>query len=126
MQRLYSTHVNTLIRRRDDLRLLEGTEVEVSGRVKEFRRHEKRRDLDTLLLTALIVTPIPLGESVFIEHLWLLQRQLKKINLQPEQGKRVKFIGIVYSYRRLGGKSIDRGIFNTKDYGVKPLRHNEN
>jgi len=118
--------LSSVIRRRDDLRLLEGTEVEVSGRVKEFRRHEKRRDLDTILLTNLIVTPTPLGESVLVEHLWLLQRQLKKINLKPEQGKRIQFTGIVYSYRRLGGKSIDRGIFNTEDYGVKPLRHNEN
>jgi len=115
--------VNTLIRRRDDLRLLEGTEVEVSGRVKEFRRHEKRRDLDTLLLTNLIVTPTPVGESVFLEHLWLLQRQLKKIKLHSEQGKRIKFIGIVYSYKRLGGKSVDRGLFNLTDFGIKPLKY---
>jgi hypothetical protein len=26
----------------------------------------------------------------------------------------------------LGGRSIDRGLFNTTDYGIKPLRYNEN
>jgi hypothetical protein len=114
-----------VIRRREDLRLLEGTQVAVSGRVKEFRKHERRRDLDTILLVNLIVTPTPIGESVFLSHLWFLRRQFKKIERVPEQGERVQFIGEVYSYRRLGGRSIDRGIFNTTDFGVKPLRYHE-
>jgi len=118
--------VNTVIRRRDDLRLLQGTEVSVSGRVKEYRRHEKRRDLDTLLLVNLIVTPSPIGESIFLSHLWFLRRQFKKIGHIPERGDRIQFIGEVDSYRRLGGKSIDRGLFNTTDFGIKPLRYNEN
>ena len=118
--------MNTVIRRRDDLRLLQGTEVSVSGRVKEYRRHEKRRDLDTLLLVNLIVTPIPIGESIFLSHLWFLRRQFRKIGWVPEQGERIQFIGEVYSYRRLGGKSIDRGLFNTTDFGIKPLRYNAN
>jgi hypothetical protein len=113
--------VSTVIRHRDDLRLLVGTPVDVSGRVKEFRRHEKRRDLDTVLLTNLIITPTPIGESSFIGHMWFLRRQFKKIGLVPEQGGRIKFLGVVVSYRRLGGKSIDRNLFNTTDYGVKPL-----
>jgi len=117
--------VSTVIRRREDLRLLEGTEVSVSGRVKEFRKHEWRRDLDTLLLVNIIATPIPLGESVFLSHLWFLRRQFKKIGRVPEQGERVQFIGLVYPYRRLGGKSIDRGLFNSTDYGIKPLRYHE-
>ena len=116
---------STVIRRRDDLRLLEGTEVTVSGRVKEFRRHERRRDLDTLLLVNIIATPIPLGESVFLSHLWFLRRQFKKVGRVPEQGERVQFIGLVYPYRRLGGKSIDRGLFNSTDYGIKPLRYED-
>jgi len=116
---------SSVIRRREDLRLLNGTEVAVSGRVKEFRKHEKRRDLDTILLVNLIVTPVPLGESVFLSHLWFLRRQFKKISRVPEQGERVQFIGLVYPYRRLGGKSIDRGLFNTTDFGVKPLRYYE-
>ena len=114
---------DTVIRRRDDLRLLEGSLVTVSGRVKEFRKHERRRDLDTILLVNLIVTPTPIGESVFVGHLWFLRRQFKKIGGIPEQGERIKFLGEVYSYRRLGGKSIDRGIFNTTDYGVKPVAY---
>jgi len=117
--------VSSVIRRREDLRLLEGTEVSVSGRVKEFRRHERRRDLDTLLLVNIIATPIPLGESVFLSHLWFLRRQFKKIGRVPEQGERVQFIGLVYPYRRLGGKSIDRGLFNSTDYGIKPLRYED-
>jgi hypothetical protein len=105
--------------------LLEGTEVFVSGRVKEFRRHEKRRDLDTLLLTNLIVTPTPFGESVFLSHLWFLRRQFKKMGRVPEQGERLRFHGVVYSYRRLGGRSIDRGLFNTTDFGIKPLHYED-
>jgi len=117
--------VSTVIRRREDLRLLEGIEVVVSGRVKEFRKHEKRKDLDTVLLTNLIITPIPIGESVFVGHLWFLRRQFKKINRVPEQGERIQFIGLVYPYRRLGGKSIDRGLFNSTDFGIKPLRYED-
>jgi hypothetical protein len=115
---------DTVIRRRDDLRLLEGTLVTVSGRIKEFRKHERRRDLDTVLLTNLIITPSPIGESVFVGHLWFLRREFKKIGKIPEQGERIKFLGEVYSYRRLGGKSIDRNLFNTVDYGVKPVAYN--
>ena len=117
--------MSSVIRRRDDLRLLEGTEVAVSGRVKEFRKHERRRDLDTILLVNLIVTPTPIGESCFIGHMWFLSRQFKKMGRVPEQGQRIQFLGEVYSYRRLGGRSIDRGLFNTTDFGVKPLRYHE-
>ena len=115
--------MSSVIRSREDLRFLEGTEVEVSGRVKEFRRHEKRRDLDTVLLLNLILTPIPLGESLAVHHMWFLKRQFKKIGRVPEQGERVRFVGVVYAYKRLGGRSIDRGIFGTEDYGIKPLRY---
>ena len=105
------------------MKFLVGMEVSVSGRVKEYRRHEKRRDLDTVLLTSLIINPLPIGESIFVGHMWFLRRQFKKIGRIPEQGERIKFLGEVYSYRRLGGKSIDRGIFNTTDYGVKPVAY---
>jgi hypothetical protein len=115
----------SVIRQRDDLRFLEGTEVQVSGRVKEFRRHEKRRDLDTILLVNLIVTPTPIGESISIHHLWFLRRQFKKMGRVPEQGERVRFRGIVHSYKRLGGKSVDRGLFNETDYGIKPVTYED-
>ena len=114
---------DSVIRRRDDLRLLSGIMVEVTGRVKEFRKHEKRRDLDTVLLVNLIVTPTPIGESCFLGHLWFLRPQFKKLGRIPEQGERVRFMGVVYSYRRLGGKSIDRGLFNSTDYGIKPVSY---
>lgn len=116
---------STVIRRREDLRLLEGTEVSVTGRLKEYRRHEKRRDLDTLLLVNLIVTPMPIGESIFLSHLWFLRRQFKKIGKVPDQGERIQFVGLVYPYRRLGGKSIDRGLFNSTDFGIKPIRYED-
>ena len=116
--------MTSVIRLRNDLKFLEGTEVVVSGRLKEYRKHEKRRDLDTLLLVNLIVTPLPIGESISIHHMWFLRRQFKKIGGVPEQGERVRFVGVVYPYRRLGGKSLDRNLFNTVDYGVKPLRYN--
>lgn len=115
--------MSSVIRHREDLRLLEGTQVVVTGRVKEFRRHERRSDLDTVLLVNLIVTPVPYGESLFLSHLWFLRRQFKKLGRVPEQGERVLFHGEVYSYRRLGGKSIDRGLFNSTDYGIKPLQY---
>ena len=120
----HSNHVrDTVIRRREDLRLLEGTLVEVSGRVKEFRKHERRRDLDTLLLVHLIVTPHPVGESIAVGHLWFLRREFKKLGRVPEQGERIRFFGSIYSYRRLGGKSIDRQLFNSIDYGIKPKEY---
>ena len=125
LRRPEDPQLSSVIRRREDLRLLNGTEVEVSGRLKEYRRHERRRDLDTLLLVNLIVTPLPIGESVFLSHLWFLRRQFKKIGKVPEQGERVIFIGEVYPYRRLGGRSVDRGLFNSTDFGIKPLRYNE-
>ena len=114
--------MSSVIRRREDLRLLNGTEVAVSGRVKEFRKHDKRRDLDSVLLVNVHVTPIPIGETIFLSHIFILRRQLKKIECFPKQNERIKFEAVVYSYRRLGGKSVDRGLYNSEDYGVKPIR----
>jgi hypothetical protein len=91
--------------------------------VKEFRVHESRRDLDSVLLVNVIATPIPIGESISLSHLWILKRQFKKIGRVPEYNERVIFQGKVYSYRRLGGKSIDRGLYGTEDYGVLPSQY---
>ncbi len=114
--------MSTVIRRREDLRLLEGTEVSVSGRVKEFRKHERRRDLDSVLLVNVHVTPLPVGETLFLSHIFILRRQLKKIGCITKQNERIRFEALVYSYKRLGGKSIDRGLYNSEDYGVKPTK----
>lgn len=110
---------------REDLQYYDGLEVEVSGRLKEYRKHERRRDLDTLLLVNLIVTPLPIGETISIHHMWFLRRQFKKIGRVPEQNERVRFIGLVYPYKRLGGRSAVRGLLNTTDFGIKPIRYNE-
>lgn len=112
---------SSVIRQREDLKFLEGVEVECSGRVKEFRPHPKRKDLDSVLLVNLIVTPLPLGESISVEHLWFLRKQFTKIDCCPKYNKRLRFKGKVYSYVRLGGKSIDRGLFGTTDFGILPL-----
>jgi hypothetical protein len=113
--------LSSVVRHRTDLQFLEGIEVECSGRVKEFKPHVRRKDLDSLLLVNLIVTPIPVGESISIEHLWFLRKQFKKIGKVPSFNERIKFLGKVYSYKRLGGKSIDRGLYGTTDFGVLPI-----
>lgn len=97
--------------------------------MKELRPHSTRRDLDSLCLVNNIVTPIPVGESIYIDHLWVLKRQFKKAGRIPEQNERIKFKGRVYSYRRLGGKSLDRGLYGLEDFGILPLKlftHHEN
>jgi hypothetical protein len=72
-----------------------------------------------------IVTPLPLGESLYLDHIWVLSKQFKSIGNVPCYNERVHFRGKVYSYRRLGGKSIDRGLFGKEDFGVLPLNMRE-
>lgn len=109
------------IRQREDLKLLENTLVQVSGRVKEERRHPKRRDLDTIILVNVIVTPQPVGESISLSHLWFLKRQFKKMGRIPHQNERIIFLGEVYCYTRLGGRSAERNLLGHQDYGVRPI-----
>lgn len=113
---------STVIRSRDDLKFLENTEVSCSGRIKELRSHNRRKDLDSFCLVNVIITPLPIGESIYIDHLWVLRKQFSKIGITPNRNERVFFIGGVYSYKRLGGKSIDRGLYGKEDYGVLPIR----
>ena len=115
--------MTSVIRHREDLRYLKDTLVRCSGRVKEFRLHESRRDLVSILLVNVIATPVPLGESISLGHLWILRRQFKRIGRVPEHNERVRFLGTVYSYKRLGGKSIDRGLYGTEDFGVLPTQY---
>jgi len=116
-------NVSTVIRRREDLRLLEGTEVKVSARVKELRKHERRRDLHSYCLVNVFVTPQPLGETIYLSHIFVLKRQFKKVGRVPDLNERITFMAIVYSYRRLGGKSLDRGLYNSTDYGLLPVNY---
>jgi hypothetical protein len=114
---------SSVIRRREDLRLLEGTQVRVSARVKELRKHEKRRDLHSFCLVNVYVSPLPLGETIYLSHIFILKRQFKKIGRVPELNERITFLATVYSYRRLGGKSLDRGLYNSTDYGLLPVSY---
>ncbi len=120
------TETSSVIRQRDDLKYLLGTEVDCSGRVKEFRPHGKRKDLDSLCLVNVFVTPLPLGESIYLDHLWVLKRQFKMAGGVPGKNERVRFTGKVYSYTRMGGKSIDRGLFGLEDYGILPVSLTKN
>lgn len=117
---------SSVIRQRGDLKYLENTEVECSGRIKQFKKHEKRRDLDSWCLTNVIVTPTPVGESIYLDHIWILRKQLKKAGCSPVHNQRIHFVAKVYSYKRLGGKSIDRGLYGLEDYGLLPLHMKDN
>lgn len=117
---------SSVIRHRDDLRLLEGTQVRVSARVKELRKHPKRRDLHSFCLVNVFVSPVPMGETIYLSHIFILKRQFKKIGRIPALNERITFMATVYSYRRLGGKSHDRGLYNSTDYGLLPVKYEGN
>jgi len=106
---------------RQILEPLEDQLVEVTGRIKEFRQHPYKKHLETVLLVNLVVTPLPLGESVPLSHLWFLTRHLKRLGVPLEQNTRIHFIGTVYAYHRLGGKSKSRGIRGTHDFSILPV-----
>lgn len=106
---------------RAELEPLEDQLVEVTGRIKEFRQHPRKKHLETVLLVNLIVTPLPLGESLLLTHLWFLTRHLKRLGIPLEQNTRVSFTGTVYAYHRLGGKSKSRGLKGTHDFSILPV-----
>ena len=114
-ERLYSPNYRSILEPHED-RL-----VEVTGRIKEFRRHPKKKHLETVLLVNLIVTPLPFGESVPLTHLWCLIRHLKRLGIPLEQNTRISFTGTVYAYNRLGGKSNTRGLRGTHDFSILPI-----
>ena len=95
--------------------------VEVTGRIKEFRFHPKKKHLETVLLVNLIVTPLPLGESMPLSHLWFLTRHLRRLDVPLGQNTRISFTGSVYAYHRLGGKSKTRGLKGTHDFSILPV-----
>lgn len=71
------------------------------------------------------MTPVPLGESIYLDHLWILKKQFSKVGVSATKNERIFFLGKVYSYRRLGGKSIDRGLYGLEDYGILPIDQNK-
>lgn len=95
--------------------------VEVSGRVKEFRDHPERKDLQSLLLVNVQVRPVGKRRLVKLSHLWVLAKHVKRVGIEPKRGRRLKFIGSVYAYFRLGGKSKQRGLHGFHDFSILPM-----
>lgn len=110
---------------RKELQPLEAQLVRVSGRVKEFRDHPERSDLRSLLLVNLIITPIPRGKSIKLSHLWVLEKHIRRTGIEPKQGRRITFVGSVYAYFRLGGKSKQRGLLGSHDFSILPMHRDQ-
>ena len=109
---------------RIELEPLEAQLVEVSGRVKEFRDHPERSDLQSLLLVNLVVTPLPRGRpkrSIKLTHLWVLTKHIRRAGVEPLRNRRIIFTGSVYAYFRLGGKSKERGLRGSHDFSILPM-----
>jgi hypothetical protein len=109
---------------RKELEHLEAQLVEVSGRVKEFREHPERTDLQSLLLVNLVVTPLPRGKpkrSIKLTHLWVLTKHVRRAGVEPRRNRRIIFTGSVYAYYRLGGKSKERGLHGFHDFSILPM-----
>lgn len=109
---------------RKELEAFEAQLVEVSGRVKEFREHPERSDLQSLLLVNLVVTPLPRGKpkrSIKLTHLWVLTKHVRRAGVEPRRNRRILFIGSVYAYYRLGGKSKERGLHGSHDFSILPM-----
>lgn len=109
---------------RKELMPFEAQLVEVSGRVKEFRDHPERGDLQSLLLVNLIVCPLPRGkpkQSIKLPHLWVLTKHIVRLGIEPKRGRRITFQGSVYAYYRLGGKSKQRGLLGSHDFSILPM-----
>ena len=103
-ERTYAKHY------RKELEPYEAQLVEVSGRVKEFREHSERKDLQSLLLVNVQIRPVGKRRLIKLSHLWVLSKHIKRVGVEPRKGRRLKFIGSVYAYFRLGGKSKQRGL----------------
>ena len=106
---------------RKELEPFEAQLVEVSGRCKEFRDHSERKDLQSLLLVNVQVRPVGKRRLVKLSHLWVLAKHVKRVGIEPKRGRRLKFIGSVYAYFRLGGKSKQRGLHGSHDFSILPM-----
>ena len=106
---------------RKELEPYEAQLVEVSGRVKEFRDHSERKDLQSLLLVNVQIRPVGRRRLIKLSHLWVLAKHVKRVNVEPKKGRRLKFIGSVYAYFRLGGKSKQRGLLGHHDFSILPM-----
>ena len=106
---------------RKELEPYEAQLVEVSGRVKEFRDHSERKDLQSLLLVNVQIRPVGRRRLIKLSHLWVLSKHVKRVGVEPRKGRRLKFIGSVYAYLRLGGKSKQRGLLGFHDFSILPM-----
>ena len=106
---------------RMELEPFEAQLVEVSGRVKEFRDHPERKDLQTMLLVNVQVRPLSKRKLIKLTHLWVLTKHVRRAGLEPKRGRRIGFIGSVYAYFRLGGKSKQRSLHGTHDFSILPM-----
>ena len=106
---------------RKELEPYEAQLVEVSGRVKEFREHSERKDLQSLLLVNVQIRPVNKRRLIKLTHLWVLAKHVKRVGIEPKRGRRLKFIGSVYAYFRLGGKSKQRGLLGFHDFSILPM-----
>ena len=106
---------------RKELEPYEAQLVEVSGRVKEFRDHSERKDLQSLLLVNVQIRPVGKRRLIKLSHLWVLAKHVKRVSVEPKKGRRLKFIGSVYAYFRLGGKSKQRGLLGYHDFSILPM-----
>ena len=106
---------------RKELEPYEAQLVEVSGRVKEFRDHSERKDLQSLLLVNVQIRPVGKRRLIKLSHLWVLSKHVKRVGVEPKKGRRLKFIGSVYAYFRLGGKSKQRGLLGFHDFSILPM-----
>ena len=106
---------------RKELEPFEAQLVEVSGRCKEFRDHPERKDLQSMLLVNVQIRPVGKRRLIKLAHLWVLTKHVKRVGVEPKRGRRLKFIGSVYAYFRLGGKSKQRGLFQSHDFSILPM-----
>ena len=106
---------------RKELEPYEAQLVEVSGRCKEFREHSERKDLQSMLLVNVQIRPVGKRRLIKLTHLWVLTKHVKRVGVEPKRGRRLKFIGSVYAYFRLGGKSKQRGLFQSHDFSILPM-----
>ena len=109
---------------RKELQGLEAQLVEVSGRVKEFRDHPERSDLQSMLLVNLVIHPLPRGKprkTIKLPHLWVLTKHVTRLGIEPKRNRRITFRGSVYAYYRLGGKSKQRGLHGFHDFSILPM-----
>lgn len=106
---------------RKELEPYEAQLVEVSGRCKEFRDHPERRDLQSLLLVNVQIRPVGIRKVIKLSHLWVLTKHIRRAGVEPKRGRRLKFMGSVYAYLRLGGKSKQRGLHGSHDFSILPM-----